>query len=399
MAKRDYYEILGVDKNSDEKEIKKAYRKKAMKYHPDKNQGDKEAEEKFKKINEAYEVLSNPEKKAAYDRYGHAAFEQGGFGSGNSGFGGFGNFGGFEDIFSDIFGGGFGNFGGTRQRRGPAKGSDINYRVNITFKEAAFGVEKEILITREDECSKCNGSGAKEGTSSTKCTTCNGTGQVNRQVNTPFGSMMSTSTCPNCRGTGEVILEKCSKCHGKKTETAKITKKVRIPAGIDNGMSLRISNEGNIGEKGAPRGDVNVYVNIIPDKEFKRDGYNVLLDMSIDFVLATLGGELKVPTLDGVVKYKVPEGTQTGTVFRLKGKGITILNSDRRGDQLVKINVKIPKKLNTKQKNLLMMYDKEINPDRYNQNPSDTNLEETETLNEDKKGFFQKVKDFIDGDL
>lgn len=396
MAKRDYYEVLGVDKNADEKQIKKAYRKKAMEFHPDRNQGNKEAEEKFKEVNEAYEILSDVEKKAAYDKYGHSAFEQGGFGN-SSGFGGFsGGFGGFEDIFSDIFGGGFAN-SSFRQRRGPSRGSDINYKLNITFKEAAFGVEKDITIVREDECSKCKGTGSKEGTNPTKCSYCNGSGQINKRVNTPFGSMMSTTTCPHCRGEGEVITEKCSKCHGNKTETVKIIKKVKIPAGVDNGMSMRIAGEGNIGEKGAPRGDVNLYINVIPDNKFKRENYDVWLDVDIDFVTSALGGEVKVPTLDGDIKYKIPEGTQTGTIFRIKGRGIYMLHSDKRGDQMIRVKISVPKKLTQRQKDILLEYDKDINPNKYTTLSNDVN-EEIETLGEDKKGFFQKFKDFIDGE-
>lgn len=410
MAKRDYYEVLGVSKTADEKELKKAYRKKAMEYHPDRNPDNKEAEEKFKEVNEAYEVLSDTEKRAAYDRFGHAAFEQGGMGSGFGGFqGGFSGFGGFEDIFGDLFGGAFG--GGSRQRRNsPIKGSDIRYRMNISFEEAAFGVEKEITITREDECSACHGTGAKAGTQPQKCGTCGGSGQVNRQVKTPFGMMMSTTTCPTCQGAGEVITEKCEKCHGAKTETKRTNKKVRIPAGIDDGATIRMAGEGNQGMRGGPKGDVYITVNVSPHKHFRREGYNVWLEIPISFVDAALGADIKVPTLDGDVKYKIPEGTQTGTVFRLKGKGITFLNSDRRGDQMIKVIIQTPKKLNAKQKDALKNFDKLLNPKKYRDVPSsdsEDNIEpesihdnHTEESGEtEKKGFFKKMKDFMEGEI
>ena len=410
MAKRDYYEVLGVSKTADEKELKKAYRKKAMEYHPDRNPDNKEAEEKFKEVNEAYEVLSDSEKRAAYDRFGHAAFEQGGMGSGFGGFqGGFSGFGGFEDIFGDLFGGAFG--GGSRQRRNsPIKGSDIRYRMNISFEEAAFGVEKEITITREDECSACHGTGAKAGTEPQKCGTCGGSGQVNRQVKTPFGMMMSTTTCPTCQGAGEVITEKCEKCHGAKTETKRTNKKVRIPAGIDDGATIRMADEGNQGMRGGPKGDVYITVNVSPHKHFRREGYNVWLEIPISFVDAALGADIKVPTLDGDVKYKIPEGTQTGTVFRLKGKGITFLNSDRRGDQMIKVIIQTPKKLNAKQKDALKNFDKLLNPKKYRDVKSseqDDNLQ-TQSIHEnhpeengetEKKGFFKKMKDFMEGEI
>lgn len=421
MAKRDYYEVLGVNKSVDEKELKKAYRKKAMEYHPDRNPDNKEAEEKFKEVNEAYEILSDSEKRAAYDKYGHAAFEQGGMG-GAGGFGGFGGFEstgfGFEDIFGDIFGGAFG--GGSRQRRNaPTKGEDIRYRMNISFEEAAFGTEKEITITREDECSVCHGTGAKPGTHSSTCPTCHGSGQVNKQVRTPFGAMMSTSTCPTCGGSGEVITEKCEKCHGRKTETKRINKKVRIPAGVDDGSTIRMPNEGHQGTRGGPKGDVYITISVTPHKQFKREGYNVWLDIPLSFVDATLGAEIKVPTLDGEVKYKIPEGTQTGTVFRMRGKGITYLNSDRRGDQLIRVTIQTPKKLNAKQKAALKEFDELLNPQKYTKiekearekedtaaknKPAETiDSKETSKPKEEnvgadskKKGIFKKIKEIVD---
>lgn len=434
MAKRDYYDVLGVEKTVDEKELKKAYRKKAMEYHPDRNPDSKEAEEKFKEVNEAYEVLSDADKRAAYDKYGHAAFEQGGMGAGGAGgFGGFGGFesggfGGFEDIFGDIFGSAFGG-GSSRQRRNaPQKGEDIRYRMNISFEEAAFGTEKEITITREDECSVCHGTGAKAGTGSTTCPTCHGAGQVNRQVRTPFGTMMSTTTCPECGGSGEVIEEKCDKCHGRKTESKRVNKKVRIPAGVDDGATIRMSNEGHQGSRGGPKGDVYITINVSPHKQFRREGYNVWLDIPISFVDATLGAEIKVPTLDGEVKYKIPEGTQTGTVFRMRGKGITYLNSDKRGDHLIKVNIQTPKKLNAAQKAALREFDELLNPQKAKNTDKKSKVQaektkeaegqgtsansHTEEINSQKKteenknaeknndgskkGFFKKFKDMVD---
>lgn len=417
MAKRDYYEVLGVGKSVDEKELKSAYRKKAMEFHPDRNPDNKEAEEKFKEVNEAYEILSDPEKRAAYDNYGHAAFEQGGMGGagGFGGFGGFeGGFGGFEDIFGDIFGSAFG--GGSRQRRNaPTKGEDIRYRMSISFEEAAFGTEKEITITREDECSTCHGTGAKAGTKASTCSTCHGSGQVNRQVKTPFGAMMSTTTCPTCGGTGETIDEKCENCHGRKTETKRVNKKVRIPAGVDDGSTIRMSGEGNSGLRGGPKGDVYITINVLPHKQFRREGYNVWLDIPISFVDASLGSEIKVPTLDGEVKYKIPEGTQTGTIFRMRGKGITYLNSDRRGDQMIKVTVQVPKKLNREQEEALREFDRKMNPQKYKEDltkkPSEKAQEEdqpkesgknTKTASANsgskKKSIFKKMKDMVDPD-
>ncbi len=385
MAKKDYYEVLGVSKDADEKEIKKAFRKKAMEFHPDRNPNDKVAEEKFKEVNEAYEHISDPQKRAAYDKFGHAAFEQGGPGGG--GFGGFGGggFGGFEDIFEGIFGG-FGGGASSRQRRnGPQKGEDIRYRMNITFEEAAFGVEKEITISREEPCSECHGTGAKAGTSAKTCPTCHGSGQVQRQVRTPFGTMMSSATCSTCNGSGEVIEEKCNKCRGKKTETIKVNKSVKIPAGIDDGSTLRIAGEGQPGVKGGPRGDVYLTINVLPHKIFEREGNNVWLEIPISFTQAALGAEIEVPTLDGKTKYKIAEGTQTGTIFRLRGKGIPyISNPDRRGDQMVRVTIETPKNLTAKQKELLQELATEMGE-----------AKKEETNGKKEKGFFKKVKDSL----
>lgn len=360
--KRDYYEVLGVSKDADAKEIKKAYRKLAMKYHPDKNPGNKEAEEKFKEINEAYEVLSDEEKRSTYDRFGHDGLNnQGGFGGGQGfgGFGGGGGFGGFEDIFGDIFGssgfgGGFG--GGGSRRRGPRRGADIKQSVTITFEEAAFGKKLKVKLNRNEECEECHGSGAKPGTSKKTCPTCHGTGTVQSVQRTPFGNIASQRTCSTCNGEGEINENPCPKCHGKGSIRKSKTIEVDIPAGIDDGQMIKLSGQGEIGEKGGPRGDLYIIVNVKKHSIFTREGYDVYIEMPITFVQAALGDKLEVPTLDGKVSYNLPEGTQTGTVFRLREKGIPKLRSNSRGDQYVKVIIDTPKKLNDEQKELLRKF-------------------------------------------
>ncbi|MEW9079013.1 molecular chaperone DnaJ [Terrisporobacter glycolicus] len=358
-TKRDYYDVLGVGKSADATEMKKAYRKLAMKYHPDKNPGDKEAEEKFKEINEAYEVLSDETKRKNYDQFGHEGVNGQGFG-GAGGFGGQG-FGGFDDIFGDIFGDMFGGgFGGGRpRRRGPERGADIRQRINISFEEAAFGKKVQVKINRSEECDECHGSGAKPGTSKKTCPTCNGSGQVQSVQRTPFGNIASTRTCSTCNGEGEVIDSPCSKCHGKGSIRKTKTIEVDVPAGIDEGQMIKLSGQGELGTRGGPRGDLYIEVSVNAHQLFTREGYDVYLEMPITFAQATLGDEIQVPTLDGKVQYQVPEGTQTGTVFRLKGKGIPKLRSNVRGDQYVKVTVEIPTKLNDKQKELVRQFAKE----------------------------------------
>ena len=383
-TKRDYYDVLGVDKSADATAIKKAYRKLAMKYHPDKNPGDKEAEEKFKEINEAYEVLSDETKRRNYDQFGHEGVNGQGFG-GAGGFGGQG-FGGFDDIFGDIFGDMFGGgfSGGSRQRRrGPERGADIKQRVNISFEEAAFGKKVQVKINRSEECDQCHGSGAKPGTSKKTCPTCHGSGQVQSVQRTPFGNIASTRTCSTCNGEGEVIDSPCSKCHGKGSIRKTKTIEVDIPAGIENGQMIKLGGQGELGTRGGPRGDLYIEVNVQSHPLFTRDGYDVYLEMPITFAQATLGDKIQVPTLDGKVEYEVPEGTQTGTVFRLKGKGIPKLKSNVRGDQYVKVTVEIPKKLNEKQKELVREFAKECGQEVH---------QRQKTLSDKIDNFFKNLK-------
>lgn len=380
-GKKDFYELLGVNKDATDQEIKKAYRKLAMKYHPDKNAGDKEAEEKFKEINEAYEVLSDKEKRERYDRFGPDAYNSSGFGGGGFSGAGFD----FDDLFSDLFsgfGGGFGGFSSRSSRNSakmPRKGQDIRIKLTITFEESAFGVKKDIELPAEDNCQFCNGTGAKDGTSKEKCKTCNGEGMITKTVRTPLGTMMNQSVCPDCHGTGERIIDKCTHCSG--TGRIKDKKKVSIdiPAGIADQNTLKIQGQGQAGYNGGPRGDLLVVITVKPHQMFKRDGYDVKLDMPITFVQAALGDEVEVPTLDGKVKYKIPEGTQSGTVFRLKGKGIHQLHSKARGDQLIKVIVEVPKSLSEKQKDALREYAKITGNE----------------VNEQSKNFLDKLRDFF----
>ncbi|MBG2914356.1 molecular chaperone DnaJ [Proteus cibarius] len=344
MAKRDFYEVLGLSKTADEKEIKRAYKRLAMKYHPDRNQGDKDSEAKFKEIKEAYEILSDAQKRAAYDQYGHAAFEQGGFGGqGGGGFGGGADFG---DIFGDVFGDIFG--GGRRQQRA-ARGSDLQYNMDLTLEEAVRGVAKEIRIPTLETCDKCHGSGAKEGTSAETCSTCHGAGQVHLRQ----GFFTVQQACPTCHGRGKVIKEPCSKCHGDGRVERSKTLSVKIPAGVDTGDRIRLSGEGEAGENGAPAGDLYVQVHVRQHHIFERDGNNLYCEVPINFAIAALGGEIEVPTLDGRVKLKIPAETQTGKMFRMKGKGVKSVRSSSIGDLMCRVVVETPVKLNEKQKELM----------------------------------------------
>jgi molecular chaperone DnaJ len=372
--------VLGVDKGADAQTLKKAYRKLAMQYHPDRNPDNPEAEAKFKEINEAYEVLSDDTKRANYDQFGHDGPQ--GFG-GAGGFGGFGGFGGggvedIFDMFGDMFGGGFGGSSRPR-RRGPERGADIRQDITITFEEAAFGVKKSIKINRTEECSECNGSGAKSGTSKKTCPTCNGAGEVRTAQRTPFGNIMSTRVCSTCQGDGEVLESPCPKCNGQgKTRKVK-TIEIDIPAGIDNDQMIKLSNQGDVGSKGGPRGDLYVAVRVMPHTLFTRDGFDIYFEMPITFAQAALGDEVEIPTLHGNVIYNIPEGTQTGTVFRLREKGIQKMRSNSKGDQYVKVIVDTPKKLNDKQKQLLKEFARECG----------------EEVHEKKKSFGQKIEDMF----
>lgn len=382
MSKRDYYEVLGVSKTATQDELKKAYRKLARKYHPDLNKDNAEAAEKFKECNEAYSVLSDEQKRAQYDQFGHAAFENGGMGGGG-GFGGAGGFGGFggsgmEDIF-DMFFGGQGGRGGRSAKAGPQRGADLRFDMEISFEEAAFGLEKEINLYRDEVCDHCHGEGAEPGSKVETCPECNGSGYVRYTQNTMFGQMVNERPCSRCKGEGKIISEPCRECHGKGTVKRNKKLKVKIPAGVDNGSRLRVSGEGEAGAKGGPSGDLYVYLYVKPHKFFERDGTTVLCEVPINIVQATLGADIKVPTLDGQVTMKIPEGTQPGKVLRIKGKGIPNLRGGSRGDQLVRIKVVVPTKLSDKQKDALRKF-ADISKDN---------------INPEEKSFMDKVKDFF----
>lgn len=370
MSKRDYYEVLGIDKGSSPEDIKKAYRKLAMKLHPDKNPGDASAEAKFKEVSEAYEVLSSPDKKQRYDQFGHAGM------NGQGGFEGFGGGAGFEDIFGDIFDM-FG--GGSRRNRGPQKGSDVKYETTISFEEAAFGTEQTIQFHKDETCHTCDGTGAKPGTSVKSCSECNGAGEVRFVQRTPLGQIVNVRPCSKCRGTGKQVEVACGTCHGKGLERKLKKIKVKIPAGVDNGSVISLRGEGEPGQKGGPHGDLYVVIRVMPHNLFEREGYNIYCEIPITFAQATLGDELEVPTLEGKVKYKIPEGTQTGTVFRLKGRGVNHPKGYGKGDQFVKIVVEVPKKLSEKQKELLKEFAAASGED----------------VHEQRKSFFEKVKEAL----
>ncbi len=374
--KKDYYEVLGLDKSADADAIKKAYRKLAKKYHPDMNPDDKSAEEKFKEVNEAYEVLSDPEKKKLYDQYGHDGLDP------NFGAGGFGGgFGGMDfdmgDIFSSFFGGG----GGSSRRRGPSRGSDIGARVMVSFEEAAFGCKKDVSFTRIDKCPDCDGVGAKPGSHPETCSQCGGSGQVRVQQRTPLGYMQTTRTCDKCGGKGTVIKDPCAKCGGTGTQRKNKKLEVSIPAGIDNMQRVILRGQGNVGQNGGPAGDLIVEVGIRPHPIFERDGYNIHCEVPVSFAEATLGADIKVPTLEGDYSYKLPEGTQTGTTVTLRGKGIQYLNSRAKGDLYFTIVVEVPKNLSETQKKLLREFD---------QSCDDRNLSQKATFKEKIKNIFKK---------
>lgn len=383
--KRDYYEVLGVDKNADDATIKKAYRQLAKKYHPDMNPGDVEAEKKFKEASEAYAVLSDPEKKRQYDQFGHAAFD-GGMGGGAGGF----DFSGMDmgDIFGDIFGD---FFGGGRRRsadNGPRKGANLRAVVRISFEEAAFGCEKEIEITLKDDCTTCHTTGAKPGTSPETCTKCGGKGKVVYTQQSFLGMVQNVQTCPDCGGTGKIIKEKCPDCHGTGYIASRKKIKVKIPAGIDNGQSVRIRDKGEPGTNGGPRGDLLVEVNVSRHPIFQRQDMNIYSTAPISFAQAALGGEVRISTIDGDILYDVKPGTQTDTKIRLKGKGIPSLrNSSVRGDHYVTLVVQVPTKLNEEAKEALRKFD-EVSGQSLKKQDGAAGAEKHK-----KKGFMDKLKE------
>ena len=357
-TKRDYYEVLGVSKNATDDEIKRAYRKKAKECHPDLHPGDQSAVERFKELNEANEVLSDPDKRARYDQFGFEDPMAGMGGGGGNPFGGF-DFGGMGDIFDQLFNGGMGARG-TRSQ-GPVQGNDLRYELRITFEEAAKGCEKSFEIYRNELCDTCKGSGAKPGTSPVTCPNCNGAGQIRQSG----GWMPTVRTCPACGGAGKIVKEKCTACAGSGRIRKKRTVTVKVPAGIDNGQTIIMNGQGEPGLRGGPNGDLYIVVGVKPHKLFKREGYNLLLDFPISFVTATLGGDVEVPTLSGPIKYRIPEGTQPGTEYRIKGAGIQMLRSTGKGDLVLKVKVEIPKRLNNKQKDLLRQFDETTTDKEY----------------------------------
>ena len=373
MSKRDYYEVLGVDKGANERDIKKAYNRLAMKYHPDRTQGDKDLEEKFKEIQEAYEVLTDDEKRAAYDRYGHAGVDPN---RGGAGFGGGADFGDiFGDVFGDIFGGGRGRQSRARQ------GADLRYNLELTLEEAVRGKSVEIRVPTLVECDECHGSGAKKGTSPTTCPTCHGNGQVQMRQ----GFFAVQQTCPTCSGRGKIIADPCRKCHGQGRVEKTKTLSVKVPAGVDTGDRIRLSGEGEAGDHGAPAGDLYVQVHVKEHPIFVRDGNNLYCEVPLSFTTAALGGEIEVPTLDGKVKLKIGAETQTGRMYRLRGKGVKSVRSGSIGDLMCKVVIETPVNLSSKQKELLQQLDESMGSgdDAAKHRPKE-------------KGFFDGVKKFFD---
>lgn len=381
--KRDYYEVLGVQKTASDDEIKAAFRQMAKKYHPDLHPDDKDAEAKFKEVNEAYEVLSDKDKRAKYDQFGHAAFDPsaGGYSGGSpfSGFGGgFGGFGGFGDIFGDIFGGGSRS---SSNSYGPMRGENLRQSITITFEEAAFGCEKEVQYRREENCSVCGGSGAAPGTKPQTCPTCGGRGTVTRVQNTILGAMQTTVPCSACGGTGKIIKDPCKNCSGTGRVRTIQKRKFRIPAGIDDGQTIRLSGGGDDGLRGGPKGDLHISVRVKPHKRFIRDGADIHQNISIPVTTAILGGTIDVPTLDKDVKLTIPEGTPAQKTFRMKGAGIQKLNSQDKGDMYINITVDIPKKLTDKQRDIIKQFAEET---------GDRNAAGTDKQKQTRKGLFRK---------
>lgn len=385
--KRDYYEVLGIGKNATDAEIKSAYRKLAKKYHPDLNPGNKEAEEKFKEVNEANDVLSDPQKRQRYDQFGFAGVDPNYAAANGGGAGGFGGgFGGVDlgDIFGDIFGGGFGGgfsgFGGgssTRTANAPRKGHDIQASVILTFEEAAHGCSKKITINRQDTCPDCGGTGAAKGTSPETCPDCGGRGYIVTQQRTPFGVMQSQQPCSHCGGRGTIIRNPCKTCRGTGKTAARKSLEINIPAGIDDDQNIALRGQGDAGSNGGPAGDVIVHVTVKADPMFERDGYDVTIHVPITFSQAVLGDDVEVPTVDGRIVQHIPEGTQSGTKFRLRGQGIQYLNGRGRGDQYVIVDVEIPKKVTRAQREALKAFEDSMKEDNY----------------EKRKGFFKNLRD------
>jgi len=388
MSKRDYYDILGVSKGSSADEIKKAYRKMAIKYHPDKNPDDKAAEDKFKEAAEAYEVLSNPEKKQRYDQFGHAG-AQGGFGGGGYGGGGMN----MEDIFSqfgDVFGGGgspFDSFfggggGGQRGGRRVQRGTNLRIKVKLTLEEIANGVEKKIKVNKQIHCNTCDGSGAKDKNSVQTCKTCGGSGSVRRVTNTILGQMQTTSTCPTCNGEGTTVSAKCNSCHGDGIVRGEETITINIPAGVSEGMQLSMSGKGNAAPRGGVPGDLIILIEEVQHESLKREGINIIYDLHVSFVDATLGTSVEIPTIDGKARIKLEPGTQGGKILRLKGKGIPEVNSYHKGDQLVQVNIWTPKSINNDERELL---EKLKSSDNFKPNPG-----------KNEKSFFDRMKEYFE---
>ncbi|MDO4680851.1 MAG: molecular chaperone DnaJ [Aerococcus sp.] len=384
-SNKDYYDILGVSKDATQQEIKRAYRKLAKKYHPDLNDSP-EAEEKYKEVNDAYEVLGDEQKRKQYDQYGASGMNgNGGFGGGFDGFGNgsyqsysssdFG--GGFDDIFNTFFGGGGGSFGGRRAQNAPQKGEDLQYTIQLSFKEAIFGKKDRIKYKREEECHVCHGSGAKSGTGKTTCPTCHGVGVVTQTRQTPLGNMQTQTTCPTCHGTGQVIKDPCDNCHGSGHEQKTHTVKVTIPAGVEEGQSMRLSGQGNAGTNGGSYGDLYVVFHVKPSEIFERNGSEIWLELPINFAQAALGDEVEVPTVHGKVRMKIPAGTQSGDVIRLRGQGAPVLNRDTQGDQKVRIKIITPKHLNKQQKQALREFAEASG----------------NSVTEEEKNFWDKLKD------
>lgn len=370
-AKRDYYQVLGVNQQATQDDIKKAFRRLARQYHPDVNKNP-DAEARFKEINEAYEVLSDQEKRTMYDRFGHAG-PQAGFG----GFSDFGGFGGIDDIFESFFGG---MRTGTATRRGPTRGADLRYDLTIEFEEAVFGCEKEIVVPRHEVCPSCQGSGAEPGTQPIRCPQCNGTGEVRRQQQTILGSFIQVTTCPRCQGEREIVTTPCTECRGQKVVQVERAISVKIPAGVDEGTRIRLAGEGEPGTRGGPSGNLYVVLHVKPHHYFRRREHNILLELDINIAQAALGDEVRVPTLDGDEALAIPAGTQTGETFKLREKGVPYLRRNGRGDQLVIVHVVTPSRLTTRQKELLEELGRSLGK---------------EVVHQPEKGLFHKLKDML----